>query len=56
LKHVKNASDFTSYQLPPASAGGRLCLPWLQPKYKKAALIQIALAEALRNYASSVFG
>jgi hypothetical protein len=38
-----------SDELPPASAGGCGWVWRLEPKYKKAALIQIALAEALRN-------
>ena len=38
-----------SYELPPASAGGKALLARLEPKYKKVALIQIALAKALRN-------
>ena len=45
----------SSYELPPSSDGGQAAAWRLEPKYKKRALIKIALAEALRNFAFSVF-
>jgi hypothetical protein len=53
------SADFPAssyYELPPASAGDQVVGRRLEPKYKKAALIKIALAEALRNCIFLFFG